>query len=90
MQTCDLILTDSGGIQEEAPTLGKPVILLRSQTERPEAQEQGTVCHVSVERQNIVTAVTKILQQISTTASFVNPFGDGKAAVRMLEIVKKL
>ncbi len=89
MQSSDLILTDSGGIQEEAPTLGKPVVVLRAHTERPEAQAQGTVRQVSIDCQSIVQATLQLLQQNTMHTLPVNPFGDGQAATRMIEVLKK-
>jgi UDP-N-acetylglucosamine 2-epimerase (non-hydrolysing) len=88
MQQCDLILTDSGGIQEEAPTLGKPVVVLRTRTERPEAGTQGTVRQVSIDRQAIVNTARQLLQQVPPAVSTKNPFGDGKTAERIVEILK--
>lgn len=88
MQTCDLILTDSGGIQEEAPTLGKPVIVLRERTERPEAKAQGTVFQISIDRQAIVDTATLLLQQRATRTPLANPFGDGKTAARIVQLLQ--
>ena len=83
-----LIITDSGGIQEEAPSLGKPVLVMRDTTERPEAVSAGTVKLVGTDRLRIVEETTKLLKdaneyQIMSTAH--NPYGDGKAAERILE-----
>ncbi len=89
MQTCDLILTDSGGIQEEAPTLGKPVLLLRVWTERPEAAAHGTVLQLSIDRQTIVETAKRLLRQTPTTIFTHNPFGDGNAAARILSILQQ-
>lgn len=89
MQTCDLILTDSGGIQEEAPTLGKPVLVLRAWTERPEATTHGTVFQLSIDRQTVVETTKRLLQQSPATLSTPNPFGDGNAAGRILSILKE-
>ncbi|PHM29550.1 non-hydrolyzing UDP-N-acetylglucosamine 2-epimerase [Xenorhabdus budapestensis] len=87
-----LILTDSGGIQEEAPSLGKPVLVMRNTTERPEAIDAGTVRLVGTKTQTIVDEVTRLLtddsayQQMSRAH---NPYGDGKACQRILEVLKK-
>ncbi|MFN7119435.1 MAG: non-hydrolyzing UDP-N-acetylglucosamine 2-epimerase [Saprospiraceae bacterium] len=89
MQHCDLIMTDSGGIQEEAPTLGKPVIVLRAHTERPEAQVHGTVRQVSIEHSIIVAAALQFLQQPVPITTKVNPFGDGTAAQRIVHILQE-
>jgi UDP-N-acetylglucosamine 2-epimerase (non-hydrolysing) len=88
MQRCYLIMSDSGGIQEEAPTLGKPVLVLRDNTERPEAIAAGTAKLVGVETAGIVKAATELLENptlYKTMASIANPFGDGKASQRILE-----
>ena len=81
-----LILTDSGGIQEEAPSLGKPVLVMRDTTERPEAVDAGTVRLVGTDTQEIVRQVTRLLQdedeyQVMSRAH--NPYGDGKASVKI-------
>lgn len=86
-----LILTDSGGIQEEAPSLGKPVLVLRDTTERPEAVIAGTVKLVGTESKNIVTEANKLLddkKSYDEMARALNPYGDGKSAIRIAEIVE--
>ncbi len=88
-----LILSDSGGIQEEAPSLGKPVIVLRSETERPEAVEAGTVVVAGTERQNIFERASLLLtewKEYEKMARAVNPYGDGKAAGRIIKYLKNL
>jgi UDP-N-acetylglucosamine 2-epimerase (non-hydrolysing) len=85
------LLTDSGGLQEEAPSLGKPVLVLRETTERPEAVAAGTAKLVGTQSENIVAAAAELLSNpvaYETMANAINPFGDGKAAERILEIVK--
>jgi UDP-N-acetylglucosamine 2-epimerase (non-hydrolysing) len=87
MQRCYLIMSDSGGIQEEAPSLGKPVLVLRDNTERPEAIAAGTAKLVGVETAGIVKATTEILENQSlynSMANIANPFGDGQASDRIL------
>lgn len=82
-----VILTDSGGVQEEAPSLGKPVLVMREVTERPEAVEAGVVRLVGAESENIVGSVKDALEGPART-EIVNPYGDGKAAERIVaEIV---
>ncbi|MEB3343407.1 non-hydrolyzing UDP-N-acetylglucosamine 2-epimerase [Okeania sp.] len=91
MQNSYLILTDSGGLQEEAPSLGKPVLVLRETTERPEAIMAGTAKLVGTNTNNIVTAAGELLSDISKykeMAMAVNPFGDGYASERIIKIVK--
>ncbi|WP_413171882.1 non-hydrolyzing UDP-N-acetylglucosamine 2-epimerase [Anabaena azotica] len=86
-----LILTDSGGLQEEAPSLGKPVLVLRDTTERPEAVSAGTAKLVGTQTESIVTAASELLSNpaaYTAMANAINPFGDGHAAERILEIVK--
>lgn len=92
MTRAHLILTDSGGIQEEAPALGKPVLVMRDTTERPEAVAAGTVKLVGTDGQRIIEAVTALLSDASEyqKMSFAhNPYGDGKACDRIVEIIKK-
>ncbi|EMJ9289489.1 UDP-N-acetylglucosamine 2-epimerase (non-hydrolyzing) [Klebsiella michiganensis] len=86
-----LILTDSGGIQEEAPSLGKPVLVMREMTERPEAVSAGTVCLVGTDSQRIVNEVTRLLQDESAYQAMSrahNPYGDGHACHRILSALK--
>ncbi len=85
-----LVLTDSGGIQEEAPALGKPVLVLRTETERPEAVEAGTVKMVGVEKERIVSLTQRLLDNPSDynmMAKAINPYGDGQTAGRIVEIL---
>jgi UDP-N-acetylglucosamine 2-epimerase (non-hydrolysing) len=87
MQRCHFVLTDSGGIQEEAPTLGKPVLVLRTNTERPEATEAGVAKIVGVDQEGIVAAASELLADQETyknMSSSVNPFGDGQASCRIV------
>jgi UDP-N-acetylglucosamine 2-epimerase (non-hydrolysing) len=89
IQRCYLVLTDSGGLQEEAPSLGKPVLVLRETTERPEAVMAGTAKLVGTNPETIATTAGKLLsdrQAYETMAKAVNPFGDGKASDRILQI----
>jgi UDP-N-acetylglucosamine 2-epimerase (non-hydrolysing) len=82
-----LVLTDSGGLQEEAPSLGKPVLVLREVTERPEGVEAGTARVVGVKRESIVRETTRLLednQAYAAMAKAVNPYGDGKASQRIV------
>jgi UDP-N-acetylglucosamine 2-epimerase (non-hydrolysing) len=87
MDRCDAILTDSGGIQEEAPSLGKPVLVLRDVTERPEAVEAGTAAPVGTERRRIVSAVEGLLANDSQAVARDNPYGDGRAAKRIVRVL---
>lgn len=90
MQRCVLILTDSGGIQEEAPALGKPVLVLRDTTERPEAITAGTAVLVGTQKDRIVAQAVELLQNAAAyarMANAVNPFGDGQAAQRIDKII---
>ncbi|MGF1460253.1 MAG: non-hydrolyzing UDP-N-acetylglucosamine 2-epimerase [Leptolyngbyaceae cyanobacterium] len=92
MQRCTLLLTDSGGLQEEAPGLGKPVLVLRETTERPEAIAAGTAKLVGTDGDAIAHAAVDLLTSpaaYSAMAQAVNPFGDGRAAQRILQIVQQ-
>ena len=92
MNRAHIILTDSGGIQEEAPSLGKPVLVMRDTTERPEAVEAGTVKLVGTDVDRIVTGLTTLLsdEQAYKDMSFAhNPYGDGQACQRILDILAK-
>jgi UDP-N-acetylglucosamine 2-epimerase (non-hydrolysing) len=87
-----LILTDSGGLQEEAPSLGKPVLVLRETTERPEAVTAGTAKLVGTNSENIFAAASELLssqEAYHKMANAINPFGDGKASERILQIVER-
>jgi UDP-N-acetylglucosamine 2-epimerase (non-hydrolysing) len=87
-----LVLTDSGGIQEEAPSLGKPVLVMRDTTERPEAVAAGTVKLVGTDTAKIVTEVSRLMmdQQYYDAMSFAhNPYGDGAACGRIVDTIKK-
>jgi UDP-N-acetylglucosamine 2-epimerase (non-hydrolysing) len=86
MQRSTLILTDSGGIQEEAPSLGRPVLVLREVTERPEAVEAGAAVLVGTDAGRIVEETSSLLtdrERYQAMAKAVNPFGDGRAAGRI-------
>jgi UDP-N-acetylglucosamine 2-epimerase (non-hydrolysing) len=88
MKHATLVLTDSGGIQEEAPGLGKPVLVLREVTERPEAVEAGTVRLVGTDRERIVAETMRLLEDVEEygrMARAMNPYGDGHAAERIVE-----
>lgn len=89
---CTLLLTDSGGLQEEAPALGKPVLVLREVTERPEGIAAGTIKLVGTDKKNIVGAVSELLQDkqlYRQMAEASNPYGDGKAARRIRQIIEE-
>ena len=88
-----LILTDSGGVQEEAPSLGKPVLVMRDTTERSEAVDAGTAKLVGAEKDKIVESVHQLLTDekiYNEMARAHNPYGDGKASVRIKEILLNL
>ncbi|KWO03767.1 MULTISPECIES: non-hydrolyzing UDP-N-acetylglucosamine 2-epimerase [Burkholderia cepacia complex] len=92
MQRSYLILSDSGGVQEEAPALGKPVLVLRDETERPEAVEAGVVKLVGTQTDTIVDAVQLMLDnadEYSKVARGVSPYGDGKAAQRIFDVIRE-
>lgn len=91
MEKAFIVLTDSGGIQEEAPGLGKPVLVMRDTTERPEAIEAGTVRLVGTDAHKIISKTTRLLTDTlyyNTMSHAVNPYGDGKTAPRIAEIIK--
>ncbi len=90
MKKSTIVLTDSGGIQEEAPGLGKPVLVLREVTERPEAVKAGTVKIVGTNVESIVGAIKRLLddpEEYGKMARSVNPYGDGKAAERIIQLL---
>lgn len=93
MKKSHIILTDSGGVQEEAPSLAKPVLVLRDTTERPEAIEYGTVKLVGTDKNKIVSTVQKLLDdtnEYNKMAEAVNPYGDGLASKRIVDVLKKI
>lgn len=92
MEKSTVVLTDSGGIQEEAPGLGKPVLVMRNTTERPEALDAGTVKLVGTDHELIVSEVSKLLEDkayYDKMSHAVNPYGDGKACGRIVEALAK-
>ena len=92
MQRAYIVLTDSGGVQEEAPSLGKPVLVMREVTERPEGVAAGTVRLVGANEARIVQGVSELLsdaQAYAAMAQAVNPYGDGKAAPRILSAIER-
>ena len=90
MARCYLVLTDSGGLQEEAPALGKPVLVLRRETERPEAVTAGTVKLAGVDRQAIIAMAHSLITDPAAYAAMahaVNPYGDGAACRRIADAI---
>ena len=90
MAHCYLILTDSGGIQEEAPSLGKPVLVMRKVTERPEAVKAGTARVVGTDGEKIFAETQRLLNDKAAylqMSQAVNPYGDGRAAERIVDIL---
>jgi UDP-N-acetylglucosamine 2-epimerase (non-hydrolysing) len=90
MSQCYLVMTDSGGLQEEAPAFGVPVLVLRTETERPEAVDAGTVIVVGVEKKNIVNEASSLLtntKKYETMSEAINPYGDGTASSRITELL---
>lgn len=93
MEKSYLVLTDSGGIQEEAPGLGKPVLVMRDTTERPEAVTAGTVKLVSTDKNKIIQEVSDLLEDSNTYHNMsraVNPYGDGKACERIVDFLNRV
>ena len=87
MASCTLVLTDSGGIQEEAPSLGKPVLVMRDTSERPEAIAAGTALLVGTDSERIISEVSVLLdnpEAYRRMSRAVNPYGDGKACARII------
>jgi UDP-N-acetylglucosamine 2-epimerase (non-hydrolysing) len=92
LKNCYFVLTDSGGIQEEAPSFGKPVLLMRESTERPEAVEAGTVCIIGSDRDRIVQEVSELINNknlYEKMTKTINPYGDGTASKKITNIIKK-
>ena len=93
MEKATLVLTDSGGIQEEAPGLGKPVLVMRDTTERPEALEAGTVKLVGTDYDKIMSEVSRLLDDAAyydAMSQAVNPYGDGKACERIVDFIRNI
>jgi UDP-N-acetylglucosamine 2-epimerase (non-hydrolysing) len=93
MQAADIVLTDSGGVQEEAPSLGKPVLVMRETTERPEAVLAGTVLLVGTNGATIIRETLRLLEDdnaYAAMANAVNPYGDGAAAPRAVAAIAQL
>lgn len=93
MAASDIVLTDSGGIQEEAPSLGKPVLVMRDNTERPEAVDAGSVSLIGTDTKRIVDEISILLDDANAygaMAKAINPYGDGKAAVRSVAAIEEL
>ncbi len=93
MEKATLVLTDSGGIQEEAPGLGKPVLVMRDTTERPEALEAGTVKLVGTDYEKIVSEVSRLLDDTAyydSMSKAVNPYGDGRACERIVDFIMSI
>ena len=91
MARCHLVMTDSGGLQEEAPALGKPVLVLRKETERPEAVAAGTVQLAGVEEEDIFSMASTLLSDAEAYAKMahaVNPYGDGQACRRIADAIQ--
>ncbi len=92
LDACDLVVTDSGGLQEEAPSFGKPVLVTRDTTERPEAIDAGTVRLIGTDTEGLIAHASELLDdQVMYSAMSMahNPYGDGKAAARIVEVLAK-
>ena len=90
IRKCYLVLTDSGGLQEEAPSLGKPVLVLRAETERPEAVDAGTVQLIGSDENRIIDAVSTLLtdaKEYDRMSRSINPYGDGMASLRIVQAI---
>jgi len=93
LDRCTLVLTDSGGVQEEAPSLGKPVLVMRETTERPEGIKAGVAKLVGTKRESIVNEAAKLLQdagEYDAMARAMNPYGDGRASHRIIDVCQKV
>jgi UDP-N-acetylglucosamine 2-epimerase (non-hydrolysing) len=93
LQRSTIVLTDSGGVQEEAPSLGKPVLVMRDTTERPEAVSAGTARLVGTDPERVYSAVDQLLtipRAYETMANAVNPYGDGRAAQRTTKAIEHM
>ena len=93
MSKCELVITDSGGVQEEAPSLGKPVLVMRDTTERPEAVDAGTVILVGTDEKKIVNETLDLLnnpERYLAMSKLHNPYGDGNASQRIVEFIQNI
>ena len=93
MQRCFFVLTDSGGIQEEAPSLGKPVLVMRESTERPEALDAGTVKLVGADKERILSTVDLLIsdkREYEVMCKAHNPYGDGLACSRIADVLERV
>ena len=93
MSKCELVITDSGGVQEEAPSLGKPVLVMRDTTERPEAVDAGTVILVGTDEMKIVNETLDLLnnpERYLSMSKLHNPYGDGNASQRIVEFIQNI
>ena len=93
LKHCHVVLTDSGGLQEEAPSLGKPVLVMRDVTERPEAVDAGTVRLVGANRERIVAELADLLENPASYQAMArahNPYGDGKACERIISVLRTI
>ena len=93
LAVANIVLTDSGGVQEEAPSLGKPVLVMRENTERPEAVTAGTVKLIGTDEERIVEEVEILLHNpaiYESMANAVNPYGDGRAAERTVAAIAQM
>lgn len=93
MNKAELVITDSGGVQEEAPSLGKPVLVMRDTTERPEAVEAGTVILVGTNKEKIINQAVNLLgdsELYKKMSKLHNPYGDGQASKRIVEFISKI
>jgi UDP-N-acetylglucosamine 2-epimerase (non-hydrolysing) len=92
LENCHLVLTDSGGIQEEAPSLGKPVLVMRDKTERSEVLDSGAVKLVGTDKTKILAEVTRLIEDenyYSSMSQADNPYGDGTAAAKIVEVLDR-
>ncbi len=92
MDRCTLVLSDSGGVQEEAPSLGKPVLVMRETTERPEGIAAGTCCLVGTDPDRILFEIARLLDdpaEYRRRSQLQNPYGDGRASVRIREVIEQ-
>lgn len=92
MNKCEIVISDSGGVQEEAPTFGKPVLVLRESTERPEALMAGTVILVGTNKKLIINTTNQLLDDVNIYKKFsnlTNPYGDGTASIKIRDFMEK-